>query len=43
MFDDSEPQQISHLLQQIIVSVRAPLMWVMSGPHRQHMKQEDAS
>lgn len=37
MFDDSEPQQISHLFQQIIVSVRAPLMWgVMSGPHRQN-------
>lgn len=44
MFGDSEPQQISHLFQQIIISAPAPLMWgVMSGPCRQHMKQEEAS
>lgn len=33
MFDESEPRQIGHLLQQIIISPHAPLMWVVtSGP-----------
>lgn len=32
MFDESEPEQISHLLQKMILSLHAPLMWgIMSG------------
>lgn len=31
MFDESEPQQISHLVQQIIIPLHAPLMWGTSS------------
>lgn len=44
MFDDSELRQISHVFQQIIVSIPRP--WcegVMSGPRHLHTRQERAS